>query len=149
MVGNEQAVSLETSKCQNAEIFWLGRLHFHSKKPSDVFVWGLDDVSASLEWERRGSNVITYFQLMPLFLAPLLSLTLRCTWGFQVPSQLGLAGILPSFHYIALNKCFKPSLPPPNFLSYHFIHFPFSRNLFPLSHHCYLYILNHFSTLLF
>lgn len=48
MWSGEHAFSLETSKCQNAEIFSLGLICRISRKSSDVFVWGLDAISASL-----------------------------------------------------------------------------------------------------
>lgn len=44
----ERALSLETSKFQNAEIFFLGLICCFSRKSSDIFVWGLDAISVSL-----------------------------------------------------------------------------------------------------
>lgn len=89
--------------------------------------------------------------LMHLLLA-LFHLTLHCTRDFQVPSHLELGKqTAASFHCIALNKYFKLSLPPSNFIVDETTFHPFSilQKIVSLSHHCCSYILNHFNSLLF
>lgn len=82
-VGGERAVYLETSQCQNAEIVWLGLLCFLSKRSSDVFVWGLDDVRVG------GTGIKCYDRLAvsALFLAPLAP---SSHLGFPGPRSAGL-----------------------------------------------------------
>ena len=57
VVGSEQVVFPEDSKCQDAEIFW--------QKNHLMFLSGVCD---SLAWERRGSSVTTGFQVMLFFI---------------------------------------------------------------------------------